>query len=346
MSGNQKVFIRLKRYIRKRILLNPTSFFLIFHLIKLTGIIKRGEQLRRKNEKKYNISIPPICILSVNSACNLKCKGCYAMTGSIDETLKINEIEKIIEEAITLGINLIVIAGGEPLLVDDLIKTLSRYSNTIFLVFTNGLLLNNKTIKMFQKYMNIIPVLSYEGSITYNNNRCGEGFGNKIEDALKKLQKSKLIFGFSTMAFRDNINYITSKSYFDKMQKFGASFGFIIDYMPGGQPIEYSILLNDKDLALKKEELENRRKDSNLLICNLPDDEKNICDCWASERLLLHINAKGDVEPCTFYNNSIDNIKQKPLIEILQSKFYEDLKNIANSKSDTKRLCEIKLQTG
>lgn len=346
MTGNLNIMVSLRQFVRKKIILNPTSFFLIFQLLKLIGIIKKGDKLRRINEKKYNVSIPSICILSVNNACNLKCKGCYAIANSFNETLKISEIEKIVKEAIALGIYLFVIAGGEPLLKDNLIKVLSKYSNAVFLVFTNGLLINNNEIRIFQKNVNIIPVLSYEGNIAFNNSRCGESNGIRIEESLKKLQKSKLLFGFSTMAFHENIKYITSKSYFDKMQKYGASFGFIIDYMPGGSNIEYSMLLNDKDTALKNSELKNRKKDSNLEIFNLPGDEKFTCDCWAAEKLLLHINANGNVEPCTFFNSSVHNIKQKPLVEILRSDFFKDLKSQINSNTNSKRLCDIKLKAG
>ena len=146
------------------------------------------------------------------------------------------------------------------------------------------------------------------------------------------------------MAFHENIKYITSKSYFDKMQKHKACFGFIIDYMPGKSRIEHSMLLNAKDIALKNRELKNRRKDSNLEIFNLPGDEKISCDCWASEKLLVHINASGNVEPCTFFNHSVDNIKQKPLVEILQSDFFKELKSHTKCNNNSKRLCDIKLQ--
>ena len=99
--------------------------------------------------------IPRFCIFSVTWRCNLDCKGCYAKSylgsshsGIAEEVIEspdklakrndlpIAEIKRVISQAADLGTYLWVIAGGEPLLVDDLIPTLTNVENGFFFLFT------------------------------------------------------------------------------------------------------------------------------------------------------------------------------------------------------------------
>ena len=57
----------------------------------------------------------------------------------------------------------------------------------------------------------------------------------------------------------------------------------------------------------------------------------------AGGRTYLHINVKGDVEPCVFVHFAVDNIKKKPLREALKSDFFRYLRDHVQSVYSPKR---------
>ena len=201
----------LNKSIVKKVLYRPFPLRLFIQKLNLLWKIIKAENKRKQNEKKHSIKIPPVCIVSVTNHCNLQCMGCEAINHSGTDELSRADLEKAISEAIELGIYLFVIAGGEPLFVKDLIEILRAYPQAIFLVFTNGLLLNQNHISTFKKSRHLIPILSFEGNEYYNDARRGKGNGAKIKLSLQLLQQNKLIYGFSTMAVPQNLDYIISK---------------------------------------------------------------------------------------------------------------------------------------
>ena len=77
---------------------------------------------KREASEKAGVHIPAFLIASVTSKCNLHCQGCYARarenSGCVDheEESQLSDLEwlGIFEEAKTLGIGFVLIAGGEP----------------------------------------------------------------------------------------------------------------------------------------------------------------------------------------------------------------------------------------
>ncbi len=49
--------------------------------------------------------------------------------------------------------------------------------------------------------------------------------------------------------------------------------------------------------------------------------------CIAAGRKYFHVNANGDVEPCVFCHFASDNIKEKPLMEALNSPLFREIRS-------------------
>lgn len=89
--------------------------------------------------------------ISITDRCNLRCIYCIPDYGVIhkphNEIITSEEIEKIVQVAISLGVDKIRITGGEPLLrkgICDLISILSNIKDIVDLsITTNGIFLNN-----------------------------------------------------------------------------------------------------------------------------------------------------------------------------------------------------------
>lgn len=55
-------------------------------------------------------------LLDPTSACNLKCKGCWAAEYGHKSSLTMDEMRKIVSESKALGTHFFMFTGGEPLI--------------------------------------------------------------------------------------------------------------------------------------------------------------------------------------------------------------------------------------
>ena len=84
---------------------------------------RRAARVRLKWEAQ-GVHVPPLLIASITGKCNLKCKGCYAQglrRASVAE-LTMARWHGIFAEARELGVSLIMVAGGEPLMRPEILE--------------------------------------------------------------------------------------------------------------------------------------------------------------------------------------------------------------------------------
>ena len=124
----------------------------------------KAAKTRQKLELE-GLHVPPVLVISVTSKCNLHCEGCYhhALRGKADTEMSDERIERLVDEAKELGISFIVLAGGEPLMRPNILSISKQTPEIMFLMFTNGLLLNDLVLKQIAQNKNIVPLLSMEG---------------------------------------------------------------------------------------------------------------------------------------------------------------------------------------
>jgi MoaA/NifB/PqqE/SkfB family radical SAM enzyme len=313
-------------------------------LIKRTryfiSVVKQGEKVRHEKEKEFGISIPFLCIFSVTWRCNLNCIGCYAMNYSFKEQLSLELIADTIMECRKLGTYFFIVAGGEPLLVEGILDKIAGLRDCFFLFYTNGTLLRDH-IAVLKKGKNIFPVISIEGEECSTDLRRGKGVTAKIVASMKVLNDNKIPFGFSAMITHENVKEVTSRAWIDKQWKRGARFGFFTDYVPFKKNLRNSFILTDIDREYKEKALEERNNEAKPPVFNLPPDEYREGQCIAAGRGMIHINADGYVEPCPYSHFAADNIKEKPLKEILGSNFLKELRDLTISLENPKKECML-----
>ena len=154
--------------------LNLTRLMQCGFWIKTMNHQKNAAEIRQKRMEK-GLPAPPVMICSVTNRCNLKCKGCYAMAQKRRNGMEItaHRFEHLSKEASEIGANIIMLAGGEPLLRMDILEAASRAKEIIFPVFTNGTMLKGDNIRFFKKHRNLIPILSIEGDKQSTDDRRG-----------------------------------------------------------------------------------------------------------------------------------------------------------------------------
>jgi MoaA/NifB/PqqE/SkfB family radical SAM enzyme len=288
----------------------------------MRSLVVAGEFRRQASEKKHGCPVPRFCIFSVTWRCNLDCIGCYARNYTRGSEMSLETIERVLREAIDLGSYMFVIVGGEPLLVPGLIETLGSLKGGLFILFTNGTLMNESHAAALREAPNILPIFSTEGADEHTDSRRGDGVGKKVRDAMALLNGYNLAFGIAAMVTPENLSHVTSRQWFDCIWDLGVRFAFLIDYVPCGGAPEKSLILSDRDMARKKAALDARWAEARPLAMNFPSDEyADGAPCQAAGSGMIHVNADGYVEPCPFSHYAADNVMEKSLAEILGGEF-------------------------
>jgi sulfatase maturation enzyme AslB (radical SAM superfamily) len=90
---------------------------------------------------------PPFNILiSPSMRCNLRCTGCYASEYTSADDLPLDVIDRVLTEGKEMGVYFVTVLGGEPFIRRDMWDMYAKHNDIYFQVFTNGTLLNEKTV--------------------------------------------------------------------------------------------------------------------------------------------------------------------------------------------------------
>jgi len=281
----------------------------------------------RQNWKKQGIHIPPILIFSVTSRCNLHCKGCYhqALRPTSNADLSDERFERAIAEAKELGISFIVLGGGEPLMREGILNIPIEYPEIMFLMFTNGLLIDDDVLEKISEKRNVVPLLSLEGYQTDTDERRGKGVYEMLQKSIEKLKQKGIFWGTSLTLTRNNFDEVTEEGFVEKLVNAGCKLFMLVEYTPVKAGTENWVLTETQRLELLKRRNIFRSKHRALFVA-LPWDEEEIGGCLSAGRGFVHISAEGNVEPCPFVPYSDTNIKNCSLKEALQSKMLKTIR--------------------
>ena len=301
---------------------NPkqSAFFLRF-----SSAIKKAAA-RRHELELVGEHIPSFLIASITENCNLNCAGCYAQANhNCDESLElpIAEWARIFSEAEDLGISVILLAGGEPLLRYDIIEAAAKRKDVLFPVFTNGTLLDDKTIRLFKAHRNLVPIVSIEGDETVTDERRGRGVYKQAAAAIDKLREDGLLFGVSITVTANNIETVTNSEFIDGLEQNGCKVVLFVEYVPVERP-EHAI--GDEGRSMLAARVEALRDGQNMIIVSFPGDEAESGGCLAAGRGFFHISASGNAEPCPFSPYSDLNLRETTVREALKSPLFTRLR--------------------
>lgn len=300
-------------------------------LIRFTKHAKKATKIRQQYEKQGQ-NIPAFLIASITSSCNLHCIGCYSRASdacSDDEPtdqLSADEWQDIFKQAKEMGISFIVLAGGEPMLRQDVIKKAANFPEILFPIFTNGTLLNEDYFKLFDDNRNLIPVISIEGDEKITDSRRGDGVYAKLVDSMDLMKKRNIAFGASLTFTRQNLSELLSRQFIDNLHDFGCKAVFFIEYVAINQDTIGIAPTDSEREMLFKEINQLRREYDDMLFLSFPGDEKTSGGCLAAGRGFFHINSHGGAEPCPASPYSDVNVRQSSLMDALDSGLFKSLK--------------------
>jgi len=291
-----------------------------------------SEQKRKEFFKKEKFMPPAFIVISPSMTCNIHCFGCYASEYSKKDDLPFEVFDRVINEAKEMGTHFFTISGGEPFFNKDVFKIFAKHDDCYFLVYTNGTLIDQKLAKKLAKLGNVAPAISVEGFEKETDKRRGKGAWKRINDAMDNLKKEGVIFGFSATPTRINSDILASEKFVDYFIKKGCMFGWFFQYIPIGRKPDVELMATPKQRNELRKFIHNFvRVKKSIFIGDFWNDGPMVGGCMAGGSLYLHINVRGDVEPCVFTHFAVDNIKNKPLKECLKSKFFKVLRDRVQS---------------
>lgn len=287
-----------------------------------------GTSTLRANRDKLKCNIPWIILMDPTSACNLKCKGCWAAEYGYKSNLTLDEMRKVVTESKALGTHFFMFTGGEPLVrKDDLITLAKENKDCIFLAFTNGTLVDDKFCEELKQAGNFALALSVEGTEETTDARRGEGVFEKVTKAMALLKKHKCLFGTSVCYTSKNYDAVTSDWFYDMEIKAGAKFALYFHYMPVGSDADTDLLLTPEQREHVFREIRKKRESHNgkpIFTMDFQNDGEFVGGCIAGGRNYFHINSEGDAEPCVFIHYSDANIREKSILECLRSPLFRE----------------------
>jgi len=291
---------------------------------------------------KFKCSIPRTILIDPTSSCNLKCKGCWAADYAKGDNLSFEKLDDILTQTERLGILDVQVSGGEPLMrKDDLLRLCRKHRRTSFGVFTNATLIDDAFAEELEKIGNLNMYVSIEGTREETDFRRGEGVYDKVVSAMDILNKRNIGFAFSTCYHAKNYKTIASEEFLDDMRARGAWFGWLFNYVPVGKDADLSLVCTPEQRAYVKDKIDEYCVRNKYTIIDFWNNGHTTCGCVAAGTGFLHINAKGDVEPCAFCHYSDCNINDMSLVEALQSPFLTKFRSAQPFSDNPLRACPL-----
>ncbi len=312
----------------------------LFSLITINGFY---QAFRRKwLQWRFNYSIPLNLLIDPTSACNLKCIGCWAADYDKRSEISNEKLDEILHDARKLGISDIVFSGGEPLMRKEDILNLCRKHNKLpFALFTNGTLIDDALADEMAVLGNLNVFVSIEGFREATDFRRGKGTFDKVVKAMDILKKRDIGFGFSICYHSQNYEEVCSDEFLDFLREKGAWIGWMFNYIPIGIDADLSLCLTANQRAFVKQKIEAYMAKHRFTIIDFANMGHMAFGCVAAGNEFVHINAHGDLEPCSFFHYSDVNINDKPLPEALASHFFRHFRKAKPFSPNPHRPCPI-----
>jgi len=263
----------------------------------------------------------------ITNQCNLNCMTCYNRSG-LNQTRKEmskENLKKSIDSLIPLGLNRVLLSGGEPTLhseFNEILDLVEDYPEFSFGVVTNGTVNHEKLIKTFNTRSNFALQVSLDGSCDKQNSKTrGEGNFAKTLNFIKNLNNKNS---------KPLIKMVISQNNYDDIENF---YRFVISV--GGMP-EYAFVNKQGNGSLHWDEMKvsSKHKISALKLIDKLNHEFNIkaflpkCtgNCHLSDgdaEMSVSVHVDGSIHPCQLLYDNVFVLGNSVMFK--ESEFHEKI---------------------
>jgi len=300
---------------------------------------QRRQAQRRAAARRSGRVVPPVLIASVTRRCNLDCQGCYskALRGGECAELDDERFMQLFSEAVDLGVGVIMLAGGEPLLRRSLLERAASLPGVFMPVFTNGTLVDDSAIELFAR-SRLVPIFSIEGEASETAERRGPGVHEVALAKAAALRARGGRFGLSITLTSRNADAAISRPFLEKLEGLGASALFMIEYVPVASGTDHLVLTAAQKTALEEEA---RFEGLDYGVIQLPGDEGAYGGCLAAGRGFIHLASNGRVEACPFAPFSDSEASTGSLADALDSPLMRAIRDRHAELTETRGGCAL-----
>lgn len=313
-----------RRLVRRALVRSLGSPSTVSFILRFSHHAGKASKVRLEHQRK-GVHIPGFLICSITTGCNLRCKGCYAISNGICGTPFKDEMTdgqwaSVFSQAESLGISFIILAGGEPLMRPNDLREAASHRNMVFPVFTNGTMVSDN-IRFFRKNRNMIPIVSLDGDRENTDERRGKGVFDKAVASIHDLEDARLFHGVSITVTSENLEHVTSDDYISFLESLGTHIVFLIEFVPS-EGTKHLALGDEKRGILAKRVSELRSGHCKMMFMSFPGDERFFGGCIGAGRGFFHINPYGDAEACPASPFHDVNLREGSLTDAISSSLF------------------------
>ena len=275
---------------------------------------------------------PPFLYISILNSCNLRCQGCWVDVDKPREAIKLDELNKIVNDAKKHGNSFFGILGGEPFMHPELFDFLAMHPDCFFQIFTNGQMITEKAATNLRKLGNSTPLVSVEGTTTVSNERRGgKDVLNRTLRGLQNCLDAKLLTGVATSLCKTNIDDLLSVSWLDKLIDMGVHYTWYHTYRPVGPKISPELALTPEQITQVRRFVVEQRAKSPIAIVDAYYDHNGKALCPMATGISHHIGPTGGIEPCPIIQFATDTVRtDRDLYDVFnESAFLKDFRETA-----------------
>ena len=281
------------------------------HLYLANGSLRAyGQFLSYVARNMLNQAVPLYASLATTYKCQCRCVHCYAAGHETDGAeLDTSEAKSVIDQAKQLGVVLINLTGGEPLLREDIVE-LVRHAHDAGLLTrlnTNGMLLDRKRVSKLKKAGLTQCCVSVDDADpeTHDRLRGVPGTYAKAIAGIRNAREFGLSCRIMTYASKGNL-----ASGLEKTIELGRQLGVQSVYIffpvaAGRWDASFDKVLTDEERAKVRSFL-----DVTSVQLELPTT-RTMCSSFAKG--VLYVTAHGDVTPCPLVPYVMGNIREHSL---------------------------------
>lgn len=298
----------------------------------------------------------------INNVCNLNCKHCRVSEKNDKKQLSLKQAKELLAQLWYTGTTKLNLSGGEPFMREDLFEIL-EYARKFedIVITTNGTLIDEEVCEKLAQYPNIKLSISLDGmEETHDSFRRKKGTFRKVIDTLPLLKEYNIPYAIKYTLSTETVKDV--KEVIKLIASKGANEFNIRRVLVAGHADKDMLISNEEYKETIKEVIKecnklniNFRTGDPLLVPIFPEifgiDIKNdnlkriYAGCQAGDEI-IYIDYQGNVGACSYIPTFADNIKEKPLDEILNNnKLFIELKQYKQklegkcSKCDYKTIC-------
>lgn len=212
----------------------------LYRILEAYGMLYDTEEKKGKST-----SINTVYFLTTLQ-CNMECDFCCVCASPIyeEEIMEKSDLQKMVDEIAKFNVRKVIFTGGEPFLYENLtfaIKQLKLKSKSKIQICTNGILLNDRTMHIFE-YVDLVDISVENLFIEKNSKENLEALENKI----RKIKKHGTSVCISYVATKYNTNFIYD--FLDYAYKNEVALSLKV-VTPAGRANDNVEILIDKDYA-------------------------------------------------------------------------------------------------